>query len=379
MPVVSCHGHPSRDTLVAMPERIVATDTLDLLSHVPELIGFEPERSLVLITMSGSTTCGTFRVDLPDRPARDKRGRPPKGVALAEYAATVVGMACRVRRADAVVPIVFTDDSCAGGTPHAELFAELRTAAVSAGFTVRDALFVASDGWGHEGEAARPRDELDAAWRLRRLDPDCLPVHDPPAREAELPEVDAAEIERTRSALDALRLEKRMPDPIWFAEFSAGWRTSAVGPASAALTARVFDDPSSRDVVLFTWMWGRTTGRRAWRFREQCATGAPVADEEIAMALVGLGRMPRPSAQGARRGIELVRHVAARLPAAERAPCLASLAWLNWALGRGSVAGEYVRAAHEADPGYPFAGLVETLLDAGALPEWAFADRDTPE
>ena len=75
MPVVSCHGHPSRDTLVAMPERIVATDTLDLLSHVPELIGFEPERSLVLITMSGSTTCGTFRVDVPDRPACGKRGR----------------------------------------------------------------------------------------------------------------------------------------------------------------------------------------------------------------------------------------------------------------------------------------------------------------
>ena len=34
MPVVAYHGHPSRDTLVAMPERIVATDTLSKCTTV---------------------------------------------------------------------------------------------------------------------------------------------------------------------------------------------------------------------------------------------------------------------------------------------------------------------------------------------------------
>ncbi|GAB3806919.1 hypothetical protein GCM10028798_30500 [Humibacter antri] len=362
-----------------MPERIVVADSLGLLSHVPELVGFEPERSLVLITMRGSTTSGTLRVDLPAGAASAARGHAPERRALVEYATTVVAMASRVRGADAVVPIVFTDDSCSAGTPHPELFAQLRSAALCAGLTVRDALFVAADGWGHDGETARHREELDAVWRLRRLDPDCLPVHDPPAREATLPVVDPGEMQRTESALAALRVEKRMPDPVWFAEFSAGWTASAIGPASAALAARVLGEPWSRDVVLFTWLWGRATGRRALRFQERFRSGAVTADEEIAGALVGLGDMPRPSVPGARGGIELLRQVAARLPVTERGACLASLAWLNWALGRGSVAGEYVHAALEADPGYPFARLVEKMLDSGALPEWAFADTETPE
>jgi hypothetical protein len=378
MPVVARRALAPHATLVAMPERIVAIDSLDLLSHVPELIGFAPERSLVLITMRGSTTSGTLRVDLPGGTAR--AGHPPRQRELAEYATTVVGMACRVRGADAVLPIVFTDDSCSAGTPHPELFAQLRSAAAVAGLTVRDALFVAADGWGHEsGGPPRPRAELDVAWRLRRLDPDCLPVHEHPEREAVLPGVDPGQLERTEIALDALRGEKRMPDPIWFAEFSARWMPTAIGPASAALTAHVLGDAQCRDTVLFTWMWGSATGRRALRFQEDCGRGAPAVDEEIALALVGLGSMPRPSAQGARRGIELLRQVAARLPVPERGACLASLAWLNWALGRGSVAGEYVRSARRADPGYPFARLVETMLEAGALPEWAFTDRETPE
>ena len=58
-------------------------------------------------------------------------------------------------------------------------------------------------------------------------------------------------------------------------------------------------------------------------------------------------------------------------------PLLASLGWLSWALGRGSVAGEYVRRAREADPEYGFAELLDTMLGNGMLPEWAF-DRAVP-
>ena len=90
------------------------------------------------------------------------------------------------------------------------------------------------------------------------------------------------------------------------------------------------------------------------------------------MALAGLGEMPRPSPERLEQGIALLRQVAARLHETERAPCLTAVAWLNWALGRSSVAGELVRRARKADGEYGFAELMETMLERGLLPDWAF-------
>ena len=82
--------------------------------------------------------------------------------------------------------------------------------------------------------------------------------------------------------------------------------------------------------------------------------------------LLGIGE------SGHEQGIALLRQVAARLHETERAPCLTAVAWLNWALGRSSVAGELVRRARKADGEYGFAELMETMLERGLLPDWAF-------
>jgi hypothetical protein len=363
---------------------IVVSNPLDLLSHVPELVGFEPRRSLVLVALSSGVTCGTLRVDLPREEGPPPDGSGPVGAAsteagLVDYASTVVGMLCRIRGADEFVPIVVTDATCASGTPRAALFTELRGAAAAAGFTVRDALFVASDGWGRAGCTPRPREELDAAWRLRRLDPDAAPVRLPPADDAALADAGEAKRRRTAEALAALRVERRTPDPVWFAEYSAHWPSRSIGPTSAALAARVLCEPWARDVVLFTWSWGRAVGLRALRFQKRFLRGAVLDDEQVAGALAGMGGIGRPSVEGLEGGMRVLREVAALLPETERPPCLASLGWLSWALGRGSLAGEYVASALDIDPRYGLAELVQTMVEHGALPEWAFNhDRARP-
>lgn len=349
-----------------MPDRIAVSDALDLLAFVPELIGFEPHNSLVLVALRGQVSCGTLRVDLPgDELARED---------LADFVSKLVGMLCRIPGATALVPVVFTEGSCSTGTPRADLFARLNSAARAAGFTVREELYVAADGWGRAGDPPRSSDELDAARRLRRLDPDSTAVGASPAEEAALPEVDRKLVKRTGSALASHRLEGQIPDPIWFAEYSSGWDPVAVGPAGAALTAAVLGQPWARDVVLFTWAWGSGVGRRALRFQERHRRGEPVIDKDVALAFGGLGDIGRPRVDAVVRAVQLLRQVAARLPEGERCPCLASLSWLNWALGRGSIAGEYARAALAVDPGYGFAQLVHTMLEHGLLPGWSFDD-----
>ncbi|GAB2461743.1 hypothetical protein HD599_001011 [Conyzicola lurida] len=51
------------------------------------------------------------------------------------------------------------------------------------------------------------------------------------------------------------------------------------------------------------------------------------------------------------------------------------LAWLNWALGRSSVAHRFVVAAAEIDDEYGLVEIISTMLDRGFLPEWAFDAR----
>lgn len=367
MPAAAATGIRPPTTLVGMPAHITASSALDLLSFVPELVGFPPENSLVLVTFSGKTCSGTLRANLPDSGDGSRR----QGI-LTRYVASLVDLVGRIKGIDTVVPVVFTAASCCTGTPHARLLARLETALADQGYDVHE-FYVAADGWGRPGEQPRPRDELDSACQLRRLDPDALPVLGAPAEAARLPAADPDLLRRTAQAIDALEAAARAPEPLWFASYSANWSPDEIGPTAAALTARLLAVPWARDVLLITWTWGAAAGRRAVRFQDRYVEGERVDDEQIALALVGRGGMGRPGGDGILRAIEVLRAVAILLPEPERCPCLAALAWLNWALGRSSVATEYVSAALTIDRAYSFAQLVNDILQRGTLPEWAFA------
>ncbi|MGN6126289.1 MAG: DUF4192 family protein [Humibacter sp.] len=358
-----------------MTRPVVAHDSLALLALVPELIGFEPRSSIVLVTFRSGSSSAAARVDLPPDRGGEGGGAGAPSDELRRFATTLIGIACKVQGVDGLLVVTYGEAPRPGVAPATEVVAEVRRAASDAGFMLVNALYVSSHGWGdYEGRRHGTRVELDAALRVRRADPHATVLRPSPRDEAALPVAATAEKRRTAQALAVLRARDDRPDPVWFAEYSASWREGQAGPVAAALAAHVLARPFARDAALFTWGWGSPLGRRALRFEERHMKGRPPDDDQIALALAGKGGLQRPSELGVQRAIRLLREVAAKVSGVDRAPVLASLAWLNWALGRGSVAAEYVGQARNADPDYPFAELIETMLDAGMLPEWVFLE-----
>lgn len=362
-----------------MTKKTAPIDDAHLLALVPELVGFTPQRSLVLVLFAGRSSCGAYRVDLPD---------PDHAEQYKHYLTTLVGMMCRVRGADGVLPVAYTDDAYdeCGGIPRERLVTDLIDRVRTAGFRVADAFCVAADGWGSYFQPQRPRDlvELEHA-RTARAEPHrSAGTAD---EQATLPRADPVTVERTAVALDALTGADLIGnDSVELAErlLTPG---EAEKPSTAALLAVVAESAMDRDVLLYTWAWGAETGRRAGALNLRLI-GAPItrdtldglaaADRELALALSGLGRMPRPDRDRVATAIDAVKLVAPVVPEALRCPLVTILAWLEWSIGRASIAGRFLEAAARLDPAYPFAALLRDLVDGGAIPEWAFHDDGAP-
>lgn len=136
------------------PATIKAADAAQFLSLLPHLLGYVPTRSIVLVPFHGSRSLGAMRFDLPDPHDADAHDR---------FAATAIGMACRVEDADAVAVIAYTDHryDTHQVMPHGEVLDALRARADACGLRVTDVLCVAADAWGS------------------RLDPTCPPLGRP--------------------------------------------------------------------------------------------------------------------------------------------------------------------------------------------------------
>ncbi|MGN9393502.1 DUF4192 family protein, partial [Enterococcus faecium] len=106
---------------------------------VPHLLECTPHRSLALVAFADGRSIGALRVDLPD---------PAVGADVDSVASTVIGMACKISRADAIAAVVYTDRSLtdAGDLPHRSLIDALRSRAHICGLRVTDALVVGADG-----------------------------------------------------------------------------------------------------------------------------------------------------------------------------------------------------------------------------------------
>ncbi|TAM67608.1 MAG: DUF4192 family protein [Microbacteriaceae bacterium] len=390
-------------------QTIVTTDQPhDLLALVPQLVGFRPQNSLVLIAFNGKRTCGAYRVDLPD-PASDSSYR--------RMATTLIGMLCKVREADGVILVIYTDDrfdEC-GGIPRETFAMIVLGRARTAGFAVKDALCVAADGWGSYF------DDTDAAAQPRRLamiDESSAHAAVPdgeraallsPRERAKLPSVDLARRERIGRAVARLRtgstgrgayvadvaaamcstdagatgsvadvdsLFEPWEGFVAFAEVALRLDGATISSELAAQIILTAELPSLRDVLLFDWAWGRDIGLRACRLNQRHTRGELItADEDGALGLAGIG-MPRPDPDRLGTAIELLRHLTACAPKSMRAPLLTMLAWLHWALGSGSTAALFIAQARAIDSRYGLAELLDSTLQNGMLPEWSFERVD---
>jgi len=464
----------------------------DFLALVPQLAGFRPCNSIIIVAFRGNRTCAAMRFDLPgvgvgvgvgagagagvgagagagSRTASGPDGgeRPGTGTdpdAALHYdtiAGRLVGILCKVRGADAVVPVVYTDDrfSDAAQIPHAAFVDAVVDHAKTAGFLVRDALCVAGDGWGSYLDEDRQREPrplaaiesspvngaiphevrnelmpvdagselppVDLATKERvarlvlalreyignlrdRIDPDGTDPDEPDGYDelfrlndlgdgADGAEVDDdlddyandldAGLDDLDDYVDAYDGDDYADNPAddgddlprhgWlpgYAEDALQFPPDLIDDEAAAGLILCLQSPMMRDVVMLQWAFCLKVGELALDENARYFDGADPAGFLAAPLMWGDG--PRPNVPRVRAAIALVKALAARAPRSMRPPLLCQLAWFNWALGRSSLAGRFIEEAERIDAHYGLAELLRSMLDAGHLPEWAFAIPD---
>ena len=389
---------------------VTTASAADFLAVVPHLVGFEPQNSVVFVAFHGRRTCGAMRFDLPDvveSGADDSGSKLYKRVAT-----TLVGMLSKLPGVDAVVPVVYTAETFAdsGGAPRAAFARAVVARFEFSGFELRDVLCVAADGWGSYFDdkcppTGRPLADIVGSAILDDVPASELPPLGQIERWAALPEVTATERARVARSVRvySTAIDGRLLSAAGFPlDDDDGDDDDGDEPADAqsrllaeipAVLERILDHgaidieadaagfvitlarlPALRDVVMLQWAFDIEVGDNVLDDARRFALGAPPFDLETAGLM--LGRGPRPQPERIDRAIEVLKRITALAPRSDRAPLFCILAWLNWALGRSSVANLFVTAAEGVDDGYGFAELMRTVLERGMLPEWAFvSDR----
>ena len=307
-------------------------------------------------------------------------------------ASTVIGMACKVARTDAIAAVVYTDSRLtdADAPPHRPLVDALLSRAHICGLHVTQALVVGADGWdsylapsptgphplssittpstlpstpaidGDQSAAASlPTMEPDASRAVARLlaDTEYLLSRSPGGRR--LPA-------HRRTPATALIDDLSDPPTVFEAAVAS---ESPLGTARLAALAFCLQRPALRDVALMQWVGDLTVGDATYRAQCAFADGASFP-EDLARPLWGEGAHPQPARL--LRALAVCREVAAATPLAGRAGPLAACAWLAWATGRSTHAAAYADQALAIDPDHGLADIVTTLVAHARLPEWLF-------
>jgi hypothetical protein len=404
-----------------MPKTIVKTaNPEDFLALVPQLVGFLPEHSVVLVAFRGNRTYGALRFNLPD---------PHIGaVALRRVAGSLLGTLCKIPGVDALVPVVYTDETIGddptvepAALPHSAFLRAVQIRAAESGFLVRDALCVAGDGWASYLDADRapgkrlrhPLSEIDAAAAGQVIPGEARRELSRLHTGAELPKVPLAIRERCARRLarylrlgpdmgpipELIEMVGDMLDPVGTAETVLGLNPADLSIDEAAALLFLVQGPATRDQMMLQFAFGEAEGRRSHALNRHYAqrqreTGLSMDDLVEADMAAGraleqsppttgdlmLGMSPtRPDPERVTRGIRLLKLLVAMAPRTNRPAPLCMLAWLSWTLGQSSVAGIYVDTALDIDQEYGMALLLRQVLGSGHLPEWAFDVPDDEE
>ncbi|MFD5224435.1 DUF4192 family protein [Microbacterium sp. NPDC058342] len=364
---------------------IHATDPAELLGLVPALAGFTPRRSIVMLPFHGARTYGAMRVDLPS-PESDPD----------EFAEAALHALLQVSEIDAAAVVVYTDvppQRVPDGIllPHLTVVETLVEVLAQTGLRVVDALCVTPDGWGDyldEEPVVLPLEDIPSPTGI----PGIGDVSGDQTAGAELPAADLVQRERVGRALreldevlDRHRTGRSRPasgeNPLTlvvadtllddlpaFAEDLLD-APHDEDPYGCAALLWCLNRPVLRDAILVQWATDEEFGSRALGAQLDYADAG--AEIPPAVGDVFLGRGPRPDSDRLGCALQVVRRAAALAPRHAKAPALTAAAWLAWALGRSSQAGQYVDQALEIDPEYGLASLIAGTLSAAVLPEWA--------
>jgi Domain of unknown function (DUF4192) len=316
-----------------------------VLAVVPHLLGFYPERSLVVIGLGGqpSQVRVTFRYDLPwPLDAMELAG-------IAEHAASVL------RRQETRAAVLIGYGTEAATVPVLE--AVMRTLSVS-GVSLGEVL----------------RADGGRYWSLLCASPDCCPAEGRPYDPGSHP-VAAAMTQAGHGALpDRAALARTLQPPPGTAE-RVRLATDAAQRQLSELVARG-QETGERDPRLRVARTGRAVVQRA--IRSYRAGGAITAGDQLAWVAVLLADLRvRDDAWARMDPAHFEAHNrlwtdVLRAAATEYIPAPASLlAFTAWQAGNGALAACAVDRALAADPDYSMALLIGEALQAGLPPSSA--------
>ncbi len=368
-----------------MTTTVKAAGAAEFLALIPRMLGYTPRRSVVVVPMGRGRSLGGIRLDLP-----------PGDAPLDGFAATVIGMVCRISRSDGLLAAVYTDEKTEQSLPHVRLAAAIERAADASGLELLDVLVVGPDGWGSH---VRPTAKRRPLSELQTFD-DTLP---PPRTGdqtggTDLPAADSDDLAATQAAMGALehglavvcglpvalddddgaasRLDPAaleaacaLDDLPGLFEDALTWDEPTLPPLRVATLAWVLSRPSLRDIALVQWATDASGGNDAMQAQLRWEDGEDYPPD---LAAVMWGEGAHPDAPRLETALRLVRAVAARTPRPRRSGALAVAAWVSWALGRSTHADAYARAALEIEPDHGLADIVRSFVASAHLPDWAF-------
>lgn len=382
------------------------TSPVDILSYTLHTLGFQPESSLVLLTMSGKRVGATLRVDLP-HPDADP----------VAYATSLRSILATDTSADGALMILYTGEQWdrPGPPPHHELVGCLRQSLDEAGLALRDGWLVNESYW---------RDYFCE-------DPNCCPWPGHPLATVQNSPLNAELVYRGSSYADSLAAAVGVggPEP-WTdqADFTRRWRSEELRLRLRWRNASQFTATLARweellatecgvpfaptpeptpDLETAAHLLASLTSRT---MRDAVLVLSGLGKDVALQGAAGLGLLrgsasagtartdadpdtPEGSAAdrycnvliGRYRGqlqwqrIDTAHHHLSRLSAVAEGEPLAALltmlGWIEWARGRGSRAHLYFQRALEVEPGYRLAELLEEVAARGILAEWS-KDKD---
>jgi hypothetical protein len=312
-----------------MIETVKASSYADFIALVPQMLGFQPAESVVLVPFHGPRSLGAMRFDF-------HADQSP-----VVWASSAVGMALRVPTIDGMVAVVYSTTAAESQIEDALLAIDEQLQ--WAGVSIVDLLYVTGEVAGtFKGSQELPLSELPQLGVPVTATNNIPPLPEPMEK---IEPIDAAD------ALLCLL-------PIGL--FKSGPTASMVGMLHAVLNL-----PAARDVLLIEWALGR--GDEALEAQMAWEEGAEYPQE---LAGVMMGEGARPDPKKLELALEFTRLSIATHGASGGGYAMA--AWLSWALGRSTHALQYAVLADSAEPGHGLAQIVRAFVDAGHLPAWAF-------
>lgn len=364
---------------------IQATDPAEFLGLVPALAGFTPRQSLVMLPFRDTRTHGAMRVDLPG-----------PDVDPDMFADVALHALLQVRGVDAVAFVLYTDDIALPVPdgmllPHLATVEALLDVCTQTGLRIVETLCVTPHGWGDyldDDPTIAPLGDIPDAPAL----PGIGDVSGDQLAGAVLPASDLIEREHVGRALHELDhvLERHQQghaqvgakgNPIALAtamvvlddlpRFAEDLleAPSDTNPYACAALLWCLNRPMLRDAILVQWATDLEFGYRALDAQLAFSGGRTAVPD--AVGEVFLGRGPRPDSDRLGCALQVVRFAVSRAPREAKVGVLTAAAWLAWAMGRSSHAGEYVDQALAIDPEHGMASLISSMLAAAMLPEWA--------